>query len=153
MDIFVENKGMEIAINRSSVVDDVAMHVSIATRGLVDGDGNSLYDKVAIQERDKGLIGVYASSALGELKRVMADFVSGCTDSSITLAEGRRFNSAAVSDLGGFIHDYMVFYSCAEWMKIKFPEYAPAFAGRAKAIIDSIFEKLRKKDEPTKKLY
>lgn len=144
---------MEITIDRSSVIDDVAMNVSIAARGLADGNGNSLYDRIAIQERDKELIGIYVDSAFGELKRVMADFISGYSAGSITLAEDRRFNAAAISDIGSFVHDYMVFYACSEWMKIKYPEYAPVFSSRSNTIIESIFSKLRKKNEPTKKLY
>ena len=144
---------MDIAVNKQSVMNDVAMSVSIVARSLADTNGNSLYDKVRIQERDNDLVESYADAAYGSVLKELGDFIESHTSGNISLSDNRRFNEYAISDLPNVIHNYMVNYAVAEWMKIKAVEYAPVFTGRAEEYLRTVFEKLRFKSEPVMKKY
>ena len=71
----------------------------------------------------------------------------------MTLVENRRFNEAVVSDLSGIVHQYLMNFVSAEWMKIKAVEYAPVFSARADECLNTIFAKLRFKNEPVMKTF
>lgn len=144
---------MDITVNKQSVMNDVSMSVSIVARSIVDTNGNSLYDKVRIQERDNGLIVSYVNAAYGNVLKELADFIEGHKSGTISLATNRRLNESAISDLPDMVHNYMVNYTAAEWMKIKAVEYATVFSGRSDELLNVIFKKLRFKAEPKLKKF
>ena len=144
---------MNITIDIDSVLRDTEMNVSILSRSIYDGNGNLLYDKVRIQERDRSLLEDYARSAFDAILNSLGDFVVGFQDMTLTLDDTRRFNEAIMMDLSSLVHQCMVNRVSGEWMKIKAVEYAPVFVGRSEDSMNVIFEKLRFKKEPTLKKY
>lgn len=144
---------MDIAIDKQKVIEDVLMNVSIVARNLVDSNRNSLYDKVRIQERDNDLVRTYVDASHCIILKELNSFIETNDGDNITLANNRRLNNAAISDLPVVIHNYMVNYAAAEWMKIKAVEFAPVFIGRSEEHLKTIFEKLRFKTEPVMKKY
>ena len=142
-----------MTVNKQSVMKDVSMSVSIVARSLVDHNGSSLYDKVRIQERDNDLVSMYVDASYGSILNELNNFIESHEDDKIVLVENRRFNESAISDLPMVVHNYMVNYAAAEWMKMKAVEYAAVFTGRAEDYLRIIFEKLRFKTEPVMKKY
>lgn len=144
---------MEITINKENIFKAVAMNVSIIARSLLDSDGNSLYDKVVIQERDNDVLESFWEYSFGNILKVLNDFIASVSENSITLVENRRFNDAMVKDLPFDVNNYIVNTMTGEWLKLKATEYAGIYSGNAELNIQSISEKIRYKTEPILKKF
>lgn len=144
---------MELTIDKSQVYDDVAMNVSIVGRSINDANGNSLYDKVRIQDRDMDILSLFWSDAFGMLLEKLGNFITSSTDGKIVLADDRRMNEAALSNLKSVITDYMVYSITADWMKLKAVEYVPVYEGKAETALASVVAKVLLKKEPVLKKY
>lgn len=144
---------MELTIDKSQVYDDVAMNVSIVGRSINDANGNSLYDKVRIQDRDMDILSLFWSDAFGVLLEKLGNFITSSTDGKIVLADDRRMNEAALSNLKSVITDYMVYSITADWMKLKAVEYVPVYEGKAETALASVVAKVLLKNEPVLKKY
>lgn len=144
---------MELTIDKSQVYDDVAMNVSIVGRSINDANGNSLYDKVRIQDRDMDILSLFWSDAFGVLLEKLGNFITSSTDGKIVLADDRRMNEAALSNLKAVITDYLVYSITADWMKLKAVEYVPVYEGKAETALASVVAKVLQKKEPVLKKY
>ena len=85
---------MDIVIVKDKVFKGVAMNVSIIARDLVDSNGSSLYDKVAIQQRDHDFLSIFWDKALGELSLSLCDFVVGREGDILAMYLNDRTNMA-----------------------------------------------------------
>ena len=139
---------MELTIDKSQVYDDVAMNVSIVGRNLNDANGNSLYDKVRIQDRDMDILSLFWSDAFGMLLEKLGNFITSSTDGKIVLADDRRMNEAALSNLKTVITDYMVYSMTADWMKLKAVEYAGIYTTKSESLLASVLDIVHLKKEP-----
>lgn len=144
---------MEITIDRNAILKGVEMNVSVTGRNYRDADGNSLWDKVKIQERDEPMLLQFWDSAYGHLLKSLENFVEGHTSTSLTLADNRRMNKNVVSDLPAVVQAVLVNLITAEWMKLKAVEFAPLYADAAEKGLEDVLYKLRVKTEPTMKKY
>lgn len=142
---------MELTIDNNRIYELVSMKVSVIGRSLNDASGNSLYDKVRIQDRDKDVLELFRDDAWSLLIKKLGDFVKEATDSKIVLVDDRRINEAVMGNLSDAINDYMVYNVCADWMKLKAAEYAPVYEGKAESLLAFVLEAIRLKKEPTLK--
>lgn len=139
---------MEIVIDKNKVVKDVAMNVSIIARDLVDSNGSSLYDKVAIQNRDHDFLLIFWDKALGELSLSLCDFVVGREGDVLSLYLNDRTNIGLSQDVLKLCEDYVRNRMTYEWMKIKAAEHSDNFLNLSEESVRLIKEKLYYKNVP-----
>lgn len=144
---------MDITIDKEKIFKSVEMNVSIIARSMKDADGNSLYDKVRIQERDHDLLNLYMIPVMGELTGVMRDFVAGKSGGVITVELDGRRNPAFQDELQSLCVSYAEARIACEWLKLKATEYASIYADNAQSILEQIRIKVYHKDMPEMKLY
>lgn len=144
---------MDITIDKEKIFKSVDMNVSIIARSMKDADGNSLYDKVRIQERDHDLLNIYLVPVIGELTGVMRDFVTGNNDGVISVELDGRNNPVFQNELQSLCVSYAEERVTCEWLKLKATEYASIYADNAHSILQQIRIKVYHKDMPEMKLY
>lgn len=144
---------MDITIDKEKIFKSVDMNVSIIARSMKDADGNSLYDKVRIQERDHDLLNLYLVPVIGELTGVMRDFVTGNNDGVISVELDGRNNPVFQNELQSLCVSYAEERVACEWLKLKATEYASIYADNAHSILQQIRTKVYHKDMPEMKLY
>lgn len=144
---------MTITLDKSLIYSNVEMNASIIARSTVDANGDSLFDKIRIQERDKDLLDTFWENAYGNILNELNEFIESTTDTSITLVSNRRFQEAAISDMGDVIANYITNLMTGEWLKLKATEFASIYMDNAASGLKSIFEKLRYKTEPVLKKF
>ena len=139
---------MDIIIDKDKVIRDVAMSVSVIARDLVDANGNSLYDKVVIQERDHDFLFTFWNKALSELSMSLCDFVINRDGDLLSLYLNDRTNTSLSKDVlvlcEGFIKNRIAY----EWMKVKYPACAENFLNLSEESIRLIKEKLYYRNMP-----
>lgn len=139
---------MDIIIDKERVIKDVAMSVSIIARDLVDANGNSLYDKVAIQDRDHNFLFTFWKKALSELSMSLCDFIIGRDGDIISLYLNDRTNTSLSQDVLNLCEDYIRNRIAFEWMKIKALSHAENFLNLSEESIRLVKEKLYYKNIP-----
>ena len=144
---------MTVTIDKDAALAGVEMGVSIIGRDLKDASGNSLYDKVKIQERDKSLVSSLVDDSYGVLMNELGPFVKESNGFTFTLNDRCRFNVIAIDDIPSLVQHYLISHASAEWFKLKAVEFASIFDNRAEENLKTIFEKLRKKSEPVMKKF
>lgn len=144
---------MDITIDKENIFNSAGMNVSIIARSMKDTDGNSLYDKVRIQERDYDLLEQYMAPVIGELTGVMRDFVTGSNDYTISIELDERSNAAFQDELKLLCTSYAEARVTCEWLRIKATEYAGIYADNASSILGQIRTKVYHKGIPEMKLY
>ena len=144
---------MDIVIDKEKIFKDVKMNISIIGRNLNDASGNSLYDKIQLQDRDDEMLNLFFDSAFGHVLNVLNNFIESYSDNIITLVDNRRFNSSSIIDIPKIVHNYLVDFIIAEWLKIKAVEFASIYTEKASSSFEAISEKLRIKTEPVRKIY
>lgn len=143
---------MEITINKESIFKAVAMNVSIIARSLLDSDGNSLYDKVVIQERDNDALEQYFVKAFSVLKTLFRDFLTKVEENVITINNPCNKGVLAES-IEEMANNYIVERLTADWLKIKSPEHATIYLNESEASLSELRKKVYFKDAPELKLY
>lgn len=144
---------MTITIDKDTVLQFVEMNVSVTGRDYRDANGNNLWDKVKIQERDEPMLLRFWDSAYGHLLKSLDNFVEGHTYTTLTLADNRRMNESVVSDLAAVVQAVLVNFITAEWLKLKAVEFATQYADAAEKGLEDVLYKLRVKNEPIMKKY
>lgn len=144
---------MEITIDKDNIIKAVEMNVSIIARSMKDADGNSLYDKVRIQERDHDLLERFMIPVIGELTKVMRDFVTGTESDKIMVELDGRRNEVFEQTLQSLCTSFVENRIACEWLKLKAVEYAEIYSGNAQGILDQIRVKVYHKDIPEMKFY
>lgn len=139
---------MDITINKENVFKNVSMSVSSIARDLKDTNGNSLYDKVVIQERDKDFLGLFLDKAMGELTVLLRDFIIKKNGETISLDIKDRANTSLVKDVSVLAEDFISNRISFEWMKIKAVEYADGFNSLSETNASLIKEKLYYQNMP-----
>lgn len=139
---------MDIVIDKDKVFKGVAMNVSIIARDLVDSNGSSLYDKVAIQQRDHDFLSIFWDKALGELSLSLCDFVVGREGDILSLYLNDRTNMALSKDVLSLCEDYIRNRIAYEWMKIKAADYSDNFLNLSEESVRLLKEKLYYKNVP-----
>lgn len=139
---------MDIIIDKNKVIRDVAMSVSVIARDLVDTNGNSLYDKVAIQSRDQDFLLIFWDKALGELSLSLCDFVIGRDEDVLSLYLNDRTNIGLAKDVLKLCEDYIRNRIAYEWMKIKASDHSDNFLTLSEESVRLIKEKLYYKNVP-----
>lgn len=143
---------MEITINKENIFKAVAMNVSIIARSLLDSDGNSLYDKVVIQERDNDVLEQYFVKAFSVLKTLFRDFLTKVEENVITINNPCNKGVLAES-IEEMANNYIVERLTADWLKIKSPEHATIYLNESEASLSELRKKVYFKDAPELKLY
>lgn len=144
---------MEITLNKSEIYKDVKMNVSILARDLKDASGESLFDKVRIQERDDDFLDLHWNTCFGSLVEGIKEFVKSVSGNTIILSDERRFSTYVAGDLSFVAANYLVSRITSEWLRLKAPEYAASFAENSAFYMKVITEKLRYKSEPSLKKF
>lgn len=139
---------MDIIIDKDKVIRDVTMSVSIIARDLVDANGNSLYDKVVIQERDHDFLFAFWDKALSELSMSLCDFVISREGDILSLYLNDRTNTSLSKDVSALCEDFTRNRIAYEWMKIKYSAYAENFLNLSEESIRLIKEKLYYRNVP-----
>lgn len=140
---------MDVIINKESVFECAMMSVSILGRDLKDATGNSLYDKVRIEERDFDMLSVFYSKVMGEVTLALRDFVVSREDGSLCLYLDDRVNPALSSDIEKMAKDYVVNRVIAEWLKIKSAEHVVIYQDAAESSMSVLQEKLYYRNYPS----
>lgn len=143
---------MEITVNKESIFKNVAMNVSIIARSLLDSDGNSLYDKVVIQERDNDVLDQYFVKAFSVLKTLFRDFLTKVEGNVITINNPCNKGVLAES-IEEMANNYVIERLTADWLKIKSPEHAAIYLNESEASLVELRKKVYFKDAPELKLY
>lgn len=143
---------MEITINKESIFKAVAMNVSIIARSLLDSDGNSLYDKVVIQERDNDALEQSFVKAFSALKTLFRDFLTKVEENVITINNPCNKGVLAES-IEEMANNYVIERLTADWLKIKSPEHATIYLNESEASLSELRKKVYFKDAPELKLY
>ena len=139
---------MDIIIDKDKVIKEVDMSVSVMARDLVDANGGSLYDKVAIQIRDHDFLFIFWDKALSELSLSLCDFVIGREGDLLSLYLNDRTNMALAQDINKLCEDYVRNRIAYEWMKIKASEHSENFLNLSEESMRLIKEKLYYKNVP-----
>lgn len=143
---------MDITINKEIIFKDVSMNVSVIARSLLDNDGNSLYDKVLIQERDKDVLETYFIKAFSVLKTLFRDFLAKVD--GLVLSINNPCNKGVLAEsIEEMANTYLIERLTADWLKIKAPEYATIYLNESEASLTELRKKLYFKDVPEIKLY
>lgn len=143
---------MDITIDKKSVFDDVKMNVSIIGRSLVDGNGNSLYDKVRIEERDEDVLDMNFAKAFSVLKTLFRDFLVKVEGNVITI--DNPCNKGALADsIEEMAYAYLKERVIADWLKLKSPEHAAIYLNESEESLGELRKKIYFKGEPKHKLY
>lgn len=143
---------MDIKIDKEKVFDNVVMNASIIARDLFDANGNSLYDKVVIRERDKDLLETNFNKAFSVLKTLLRDFMKEVKDYVITI-DNPDNNGVLAESIEEMANTYMVERLCADWLKLKSPEHAAIYLNESESSLDELKKKVYFKDAPKLKLY
>lgn len=133
---------MDIKIDKEKILNKVSMNVSTLARNLTDSSGNSTYDIVRIQDRDKELLGSYYTRAVGELTLSLRNFIIDSHDDTIVLYLNERINVGLVSDIQNLIDEYVVNNVVSEWLKLKSPENYEKFQTSAESTLTILLDKL-----------
>lgn len=139
---------MDIIIDKDKVIKDVSMSVSIIARDLVDSNGGSLYDKVAIQQRDRDFLLIFFDKALSELSLALCDFVISREGDVLSLYLNDRTNTGLSQDVSNLCEDYLRNRVAYEWMKTKAADYSSSFLSQSEDSVRLIKEKLYYKNVP-----
>ena len=122
---------MRITLEREKIYESVSMRVSVIGRDIVDANGNSVYDRIRIQERDYPMLDSYRDTAVSEVILALRDFVISKSSGEIDLYLDDRINPSLIDDANTLILEYIVNRICCEWMKIKWEASAENFQNRA----------------------
>ena len=144
---------MDIVVDKDKIFKDAKMNISIIGRSLKDENGNSLFDKIQLQDRDDDLLSMFFDSAFGNILNGLNNFIESCSGNIIKLVDNRRFNENSIIDIPKIIHNYIVDFIIAEWLKIKAVEFASIYTEKVALALSTVLEKLRIKTEPVKKIY
>lgn len=139
---------MDIIIDKEKVIKDVSMSVSIIARDLVDSNGASLYDKVAVQQRDRDFLLIFWEKALSELSLSLCDFVISRDGDILSLYLSDRTNVGLSTDVLSLCEDYIRNRIVYEWMKIKAADHSGNFLNLSDESVRLIKEKLYYKNFP-----
>ena len=143
---------MEINLNKEDIFKDVQMNVSVIARSLLDNDGNSLYDKVVIQDRDQDVLETHFIKAFSVLKTLFRDFLAKVEGNVITINNPCNKDVVAES-IEEMANTYMKERMTSDWLKIKAPEYATIYLNESEASLTELRKNLYFKDAPELKFY
>ena len=96
---------------------------------------------------------MFFDSAFGNILNGLNNFIESCSGNIIKLVDNRRFNENSIIDIPKIIHNYIVDFIIAEWLKIKAVEFASIYTEKVALALSTVLEKLRIKTEPVKKIY
>lgn len=144
---------MSIDINKDNVFQQVGMNVSILARSIKDADGNSLYDKVYIQDRDYAVLDQYFASVVGEIVHTLRDFVIGVDGSIVSVEFDERNTEPFIKQVEALCISYAVARVTCEWLKRKAVEYAELYENNAIQLLALIKSHAYHKNIPEMKLY
>lgn len=140
---------MDIIIDKEKVIKDVGMCVSIIARDLVDSNGESIYDKVAVQQRDRDFLLIFYEKALSWLSLALCDFLISREGDKLSLYLNDRTNTALSQDVSNLCEDYIRNRVAYEWMNIKAADYSGNFLSQSEESVRLIQEKLYYKNVPS----
>lgn len=144
---------MSIDINKDNVFQQVGMHVSVLARSIKDADGNSLYDKVHIQDRDYAVLDQYFASVVGEIVHTLRDFVIGVNGTAISVEFDERNTEPFIKQVESLCVHYAIARVTCEWLKRKAVEYAELYENNAIQLLEQIKSHAYHKNIPEMKLY
>lgn len=133
---------MDIIIDKQDIYRKVSMNVSVVARDLIGTNGNSIYDKVRIQDRDNELLDSYYTRIEGELTLILRDFIVRISEGKLCLYLDDNVNPYLSKGLESLISEYITNRIVSEWLKLKSVENSPNFQSAADNLLNTIQEKL-----------
>ena len=129
---------MRITLDKEKIYESVTMRISVIGRDITDANGNPMYDKVRILERDYHMLDSYRNIAVGEVSLSLRDFVVCKSSEEMSLYLDERVNPALTNDANSLIFEYIVNRICSEWMKIKWEPSAENFQNSADSALTTL---------------
>lgn len=140
---------MTITLNYTTLYAIVERSLSIIGKRMADDNGNTLFQDITLSSRETELINDYFRQAVIDLSASTAAFITGSTDTSITLTLPDRNNSALEPFIQKSCEAYCTSYALHAWFNITAPRLANKYADDCNRQMAAINRLLHEKSAPT----
>lgn len=142
----------EINISIDEAFETARMNVSVVARDEVDGNGNPLYQVIAITERDKDVLGEFwnlaKSNFISHLRTMKFSTTTEGFDFTLPNIDAGKLQNASM-----IAQTYFSDFLTGSWLRLKGSSMADTFMSSATVSLDNLKKLLFNREAPVKKLY
>lgn len=127
----------------------VSRSLSIIGKRSTDEQGNRLFADITLGSRETEIIEDYMRQAVIDLAAEMEAFVTGETDTTITITLPSNHNSALETFIGKSCDEYCVSYALYSWFTVTAPRIAEKYLGDMKRQLSAVVRLINERKAPT----
>ena len=139
---------MEKTFDYTALYEKVSRSLSIIGKRSTDDNGNRLFEDITLGSREKGIISDYFRQAVIDIAAEMEAFVTGETDTAITITLPSNHNEALNTFIGNSCDEYCVSYALYSWFTVTAPRLSEKYLGDMKRQLSAVVRLIHQKNAP-----
>lgn len=134
-------------ISLTGVTAKIKRHLAVIGKRLYDKEGKNLFSNITTSTAEDAIFDHYVAAAAQNIATALAQFVSGYTDTSITVT-GTRWDTNLTTAVTNAAQSYALFFSVGEYLAMTHPELAEKYYRDAQGMMNTIVSSAYEKDPP-----